>query len=120
MSGSSVFQKQLCPCISLSSDSAMARQWLDPLKILVSDLIFSILAGIKKKYLVLNEFEIWPDCGISCPRPFEKFFYLLENYLHILADSQGSDRCPPGYLFLTSLTLVIILHPLTITIVHSL
>ena len=62
----SVFQKQLCPCISLSSDSAMGRQKLDPLKILVSDLIF-ILAGNKKKNIVSNEFEIWPDCGVSCP-----------------------------------------------------
>ena len=27
------------------------------------------------------------------------FFYLLENYLTILASSQVSDRCPLGYLF---------------------
>ena len=39
-----------------------------PLEILVSDFIFSILAGNKKKYnIVLNEFETWPDCGVSCP-----------------------------------------------------
>ena len=41
-------KKQLCPCISLSSDSAMVRQLLDPLQILVSHSIFSILAGNKK------------------------------------------------------------------------
>ena len=43
-----LFEKQLCPCLSLSSDSAMARQKLDPLKILVSDLIFSILQVTRK------------------------------------------------------------------------
>ena len=30
----------------------------------------------------------------------KKIFYLLENYLKILACSQVSDRCPLGYLFL--------------------
>ena len=29
----------------------------------------------------------------------EKIFYLLENYLEILACCQVSDRCPLGYLF---------------------
>ena len=29
----------------------------------------------------------------------KKIFYLLENYLKILACSQVSDRCPLGYLF---------------------
>ena len=42
------------------------------------------------------------DCGVSCPGSLErKIFYLLENYLKILICSQVSDRCPPGYLFLS-------------------
>ena len=38
------------------------------------------------------------DCRVSCPWPIEKIFYLLENYLEILACCQVSDRCPLGYL----------------------
>ena len=69
---------------------------------LLVDLIFFILAGNKKNYIVLNEFEIGPDstmnCGFSCPSSIEKIFYLLENYLENTC-FQGSDRCPLGYLF---------------------
>ena len=32
------------------------------------------------------------------------FFYLLENYLKILACSKVSDRCPLGYLFHKTIT----------------
>ena len=38
------------------------------------------------------------DCGVSCPLPNEKTFYLLENYSRLLAYSQVRDRCPLGYL----------------------
>ena len=46
------------------------------------------------------EFRIWSamDCSVGCPGPIEKIFYLLENYLKILACSQVIDRCPLGYL----------------------
>ena len=46
------------------------------------------------------EFRIWStmDCRVGCPGPIEKIFYLLENYLKILACSQVSDHCPLGYL----------------------
>ena len=64
-------KKPLCPCISLSSDSAMAKQESDPLKILSSDWIFSIIAGNKKNYIDSSELEIGQDptmdCGVSCP-----------------------------------------------------
>ena len=40
------------------------------------------------------------DCGVSCPRPIEKIFYLPENYFKILAGSQVCDRCPLGYALL--------------------
>ena len=56
----------------------------------------------KNSYIVSNEFVIGldptMDCEVSCPLPNEKIFYLLENYLKILACSQVSDRCPLGYL----------------------
>ena len=67
--------------------SAMAGLLSDPLKILVSDRIF-ILAGDKKNYIGSIEFEIGPDqtmdCGVNCPWPIEKIFYLLEYYLKYL------------------------------------
>ena len=93
----SVFQKQLCPCISSSSDTAMAGQWSGPLKILDSDWIFFILVGNKKNYIASIEFKIGPDPTMDCG-PIEKIFYLLENYLKILANSQLSNCCPLGYL----------------------
>ena len=35
------------------------------------------------------------------------FFYLLENYLKILACSKVSDRCPLGYLFVSGFSEVV-------------
>ena len=87
----------------------MAGLLSDPRKILVSDWIIFILAGNKKNYIVSNEFEIGQnptmDSGVSCPWSIEKIFYLLENYLRLLANSQVSDRCPLGYLLLNIMKL---------------
>ena len=81
----------------------MARQYLDPLKILVSDLIFSILAGNKKKYIVSNEFEFGQTAELAALDQLKKIFYLLENYLNILVSSQGTivALCATCFLFST-------------------
>ena len=61
----------------------------------------SIFANLQQSYdpWLTSEFGPTMDCGVSCPWPIEKIFYLLENYLEILACWQVSDRCPLGYLF---------------------
>ena len=63
----------------------------DPVKILVSDWII-ILAGYKKKYIEsrmsskLGQIQPW-TAELAALDQLKKIFYLLENYLKILASS---------------------------------